>query len=196
VNLPNILTLARIFLVPVLVVVILTRFDGKEVVALSIFWVAVLTDWLDGYLARKRHQVTVLGMLLDPIADKILISGAFISLVEMHEVSGWLVTVIIAREFAVDGLRMVAATRGVTIAASRLGKMKMVAETTTISVVLLGTRFLGVFVFVGHVLLWIAMAVAVGSGVDYFVRYYRKVQLRGAVTDSPVTSGQKTESDA
>jgi len=193
VNLPNILTLARIFLVPVLVVVILTRFEGKEVVALAIFLVAALTDWLDGYLARKRRQVTVLGMLLDPIADKILISGAFISLVEMHEVSGWLVTVIIAREFAVDGLRMVAATRGVTIAASRLGKMKMVAETTTISVVLLGTKFLGVFIFVGHVLLWITMAVAVGSGIDYFVRFYRKVQSTGFAAKPGHSSEQTSQ---
>src|SRR5688572_13980945 len=100
-NLPTVLTLSRIFLVPILVVVILTQFPTKEIVALSIFWIAVLTDWLDGYLARKRNQITTLGMLLDPIADKILVSAVLISLVEIQVASGWLVAVIVAREFAV-----------------------------------------------------------------------------------------------
>ena len=171
-NLPTILTISRIFLVPILVVVILTKFEGKEVVALTIFWVAVFTDWLDGYLARKRNEITVMGILLDPIADKILTSAAFISLVEIKAVSGWLVAVIISREFAVDGIRMVAASQGVPIAASRLGKYKMASQVLTISVVLLGERFLGAFIVMGHVLLWCTMVIAFLSGVDYFVRYW------------------------
>ena len=177
-NLPTILTLSRIFLVPFLVVVILTKFDGKEIVGLTIFWIAVATDWLDGYLARRNHQITTLGMLLDPIADKILISASFISLVEIHEASGWLVTVIIAREFAVDGLRMIAAKEGLAIAASRLGKYKMGSQVATISVVLLGQRFLGAFTFFGHVLLWCTMVIALLSGVDYFVRFWSKLPSR------------------
>lgn len=184
-NLPTILTLSRIFLVPILVVVILTRFATKEIVALSIFWIAVLTDWLDGYLARKRNQITTLGMLLDPIADKILVSAVLISLVEIQVASGWLVAVIVAREFAVDGLRMVAAEQGIAIAASKLGKYKMASQVMTISVVLLGERFLGNFVKFGHVLLWGTMILAVLSGVDYFVRFYTLVIRRSPEPTEP-----------
>lgn len=175
-NLPTILTLSRIFLVPFLVMVILTKFAGKEIVALTIFLVAVLTDWLDGYLARKRGEITVLGMLLDPIADKILVSAVFISLVEINAASGWLVAVIISREFAVDGLRMVALQRGIAIAASRLGKYKMVSQVATISAALVGERFLGPFIKVRDILLWATMVIAVLSGVEYFVRFWGLLQ--------------------
>ena len=186
-NLPNVLTILRIFLVPILVVVILTKFDGKEVVALAIFWIAAFTDALDGYLARRNQQITNLGKLLDPIADKILVSAAFISLVEIGAVKSWLVAVIVAREFAVDGLRMMAANQRLVISASRLGKLKMASQTLTISVVLLGVRYLGHFVFVGHVLLWITMAISVLSGVDYFVRFWK------VLSESPQDDGAPPE---
>ncbi|MFN7971963.1 MAG: CDP-diacylglycerol--glycerol-3-phosphate 3-phosphatidyltransferase [Acidobacteriota bacterium] len=179
-NLPTILTISRIFLVPFLVMVILTKFAGKEIVALAIFLVAVLTDWLDGYLARKRGEITVLGMLLDPIADKILVSAVFISLVEIGAASGWLVAVIISREFAVDGLRMVAIQRGIAIAASRLGKYKMASQVVTIAVALLGERYLGGFIKVRDVLLWATMVIAVVSGAEYFVRFWGLLRGGGA----------------
>ena len=121
-NLPNALTLVRIVLVPLLVVVLLTEFEGrrifgiaKELVGAAIFAVASITDWLDGYLARRRRQVTWLGQTLDPIADKLLTSAAFISLVQLDLAPAWMVAIIIGREFAITGLRSLAHARGFTI---------------------------------------------------------------------------------
>src|SRR6188474_733098 len=121
-NLPNSLTLVRMVLVPLLVVVLLTEFEGrqvfgisKELVAAAIFGVASITDWLDGYLARRRRQVTWLGQVLDPIADKLLTSAAFISLVQLGLAPAWMVALIISREFAITGLRSLAYTKGITI---------------------------------------------------------------------------------
>src|SRR5690349_16781853 len=128
-NLPNSLTLIRMFLVPLLVVVLLTEFDGprilgvsKEVVGAAIFAVASVTDWLAGYPARRRKQVTRLGQMMDPIADKLLTSAAFISLVQLGAAHAWMVALIIGREIAVTWLRSIAHAKGVTIPASRLGK--------------------------------------------------------------------------
>src|SRR5688572_10638423 len=143
-NLPNTLTLARIVLVPLLVVVFLTSFEGHLVLGLPkgtaaalIFGVASITDWLDGYLARRRKQITVLGQLLDPIADKLLTTAAFVSLVQLDLARAWMVAVIIGRELAVTGLRSVAHSRGVVIPASGLGKLKMVAQVVSILALML-----------------------------------------------------------
>jgi CDP-diacylglycerol--glycerol-3-phosphate 3-phosphatidyltransferase len=175
-NLPNALTLFRIFLVPFLVVVLLTKFAGREFVGLGIFLVAAITDFLDGWLARRRNQTTRLGALLDPIADKLLMSAAFISLVEMDpsHVPAWMVVIVIGREFAVSGLRSIAAQQGVTIAASPLGKGKMVSQVIAISLLILGYE-LGQFRVVGTVALWAVMLFALASGVDYFVKFSRAV---------------------
>src|SRR5687767_4164716 len=132
-NLPNSLTLLRIFLVPFLVVVLLTKFDGKEYVGLAIFLIAAFTDFFDGYFARRLKKVTRLGMLLDPLADKLLISAALISLVEIGLAPAWMIVIIIGREFAVSGLRSIAAQQGVTIAASPLGKGKMISQVVAIA---------------------------------------------------------------
>src|SRR6476469_8565139 len=132
-NLPNSLTLFRIFLVPFLVVVLLTKFSGREYAGLAIFLVAAITDFFDGFIARRRNQITRLGVLLDPIADKLLMSAAFISLVELQYAKAWMVVIIIGREFAVSGLRAIAATQGVAIPASPLGKSKMVSEVVAVS---------------------------------------------------------------
>src|SRR3990170_4785040 len=170
-NLPNALTLFRIFLVPFLVVVLLTKFTGREFVALAIFLVAAITDFFDGWIARRRNQTTRLGALLDPIADKLLMSAAFISLVEMDptHVPAWMVVIIIGREFAVSGLRSIAAQQGVTIAASPLGKGKMVTQVIAISLLILGYE-LGQFRVVGTVALCAVMLFALASGVDYFAK--------------------------
>src|SRR2546421_12287169 len=145
-NLPNSLTVARIFLVPLLVVVLLTKFDGrvvfgipKEIVGAAIFGLGSITDWADGYLARRRKQITALGQVIDPLADKLLTSAAFISLVQMGMAPAWMVAVIIGREFAVTGLRSLTYARGVAIPASRLGKVKMVAQGGAILALLLST---------------------------------------------------------
>lgn len=176
VNLPNSLTLFRIFLVPFLVVVLLTKFQGKEYVGLGIFLLAAVTDFFDGYIARRRNQITRLGTLLDPIADKLLMSAAFISLVELGLARAWMVVIIIGREFAVSGLRAIASQQGVTIAASPLGKTKMISQVIAIAILILGYQ-LGEFHFIGTVALWIVMVFALASGVDYFVKFTRAVLM-------------------
>ena len=175
-NLPNALTLFRIFLVPFLVVVLLTKFTGREFVGLGIFLVAAITDFFDGWLARRRNQTTRLGALLDPIADKLLMSAAFISLVEMDpkHVPAWMVVIIIGREFAVSGLRSIASQQGVTIAASPLGKGKMVSQVIAISLLILGYE-LGELRVTGTVALWAVMIFALVSGIDYFIKFARAV---------------------
>jgi CDP-diacylglycerol---glycerol-3-phosphate 3-phosphatidyltransferase len=183
-NLPNSLTLLRIFMVPLLVVVLLTKFDGREFVGLAIFLLAAITDFFDGWIARRRNQTTRLGALLDPIADKLLMSAAFISLVEIDpaHVPAWMVVIIIGREFAVSGLRSIAAQQGVTIAASSLGKGKMVSQVVAISLLILGYE-LGQFRVIGTVALWAVVLFALASGVDYFVKFAKAILL-----DQPTSS--------
>jgi CDP-diacylglycerol--glycerol-3-phosphate 3-phosphatidyltransferase len=174
-NLPNALTLARIVLVPLLVVVLLTKFEGhmilgvpKSYVAAGIFGLASLTDWLDGYLARRRQQVTVLGQLLDPVADKLLISAALISLVQLGVAPAWMAAIIIGRELAVTGLRGVAQTRGLIMPASPLGKIKMGGEVVAILLLILGQEWGAGAVWIGQIALWFVLAVALWSAVEYY----------------------------
>jgi len=174
VNLPNALTLLRIFLVPFLVVVLLTKFEGREIVALAIFLVATATDFFDGWLARRRGEITTLGALLDPIADKLLISAAFISLVEVGLVPAWMVVVVVGREFAVTGLRSIAAGQGVVISASAWGKAKMATQITAISLLILSERFEW-FVRPGKVALWIVVVIAIVSGAQYFRLFVKRI---------------------
>jgi CDP-diacylglycerol--glycerol-3-phosphate 3-phosphatidyltransferase len=181
INLPNAITAVRIFLVPLLVVVLLTNFEGrlifgvrKELIGAAIFALASITDWLDGYLARRRKQVTAFGQMIDPIADKLLTSAAFISLIQMGLAPAWMVAVIIGRELAVTTLRSIAYARGVVIPASQLGKVKMVAQVVAILALILGEeerlRPLGV---VGYAALWVVVATALVSAVDYYRRFSR-----------------------
>lgn len=174
VNLPNALTALRIFLVPILVVVLLTRAEHHLFLGAGIFGLAVLTDYLDGYLARRRNQVTKVGILLDPLADKLLTAAAFLSLVELDAVPAWMVMIIIGREFLVTGLRNVAAGRGVLIPASPLGKGKMVAQVVCIFLLLLGRRY-AVLQPAALVSLWVVVVLALVSGVDYFRMFWREV---------------------
>jgi CDP-diacylglycerol---glycerol-3-phosphate 3-phosphatidyltransferase len=176
INLPNGLTLLRIFLVPFLVVVLLTKFDGRETVGLLIFLTAVATDFLDGWFARRRSEITTLGALLDPIADKLLISAAFISLVELGLAPAWLVVVVIGREFAVSGLRSIASERGIVISASAWGKAKMATQIGAVSLLILALRH-DVFALPGRIALWLVVAVALVSGTEYFMRFLRRIML-------------------
>ena len=176
-NLPNILTVARIVLVPFLMVVLLTRFEGelifgvaKEIVGAAIFGIAAFTDWLDGYLARRRSQVTQLGQLMDPVADKLLITAALVSLVQMEMASAWMVAVILGRELAITVLRSVAYARGVTIPASPLGKLKMGTQVLAILLLILG-RQVWVFWIVGQIALWVVLTTALWSAFDYYRRF-------------------------
>lgn len=187
-NLPNTLTLGRMFLVPLLVVVLLTEFEGRRILGVSkelagavIFAVASITDWLDGYLARRRRQVTWLGQMLDPIADKLLTCFAFISLVQLGLAQAWMIALIIGREFAITALRSLAYTKGITIPASPLGKIKMASQVTAILLLILGGGPLPWLAPAGYVALWVVMIAAIVSAVDYYRRF--QVMLSAHVTD-------------
>jgi CDP-diacylglycerol---glycerol-3-phosphate 3-phosphatidyltransferase len=181
INLPNALTATRIFLVPLLVVVLLTNFEGrlifgmrKELIGAAIFGLASITDWLDGYLARRRKQVTTLGQMIDPIADKLLTSAAFVSLIQMGLAPAWMVAVIIGRELAVTTLRSIAYARGIVIPASPLGKVKMAAQVVAILALILGEEErLQPLGMLGYVALWIVVATALISAADYYRRFSR-----------------------
>ncbi len=189
-NLPNYITTVRIFAVPLLIWILSSSyFRGKhgeqELLASAVFILASVTDGLDGYLARKRGQVTTLGMLLDPLADKLLIAGAFISLVQFAPkiVSAWIAVLIIAREFLVTGLRSIAAQEGFTIQASDVGKFKMVVQIVSVVAVILAHRWdywlIGSFIFPVHVIavtaVWFMVAVSLFSAGDYFYAFWSKV---------------------
>jgi len=176
-NLPNSLTVTRICLVPLLVVVLLTKFEGRqilgvptEIVGAAIFGLASLTDWADGYLARRRKQITPFGQFIDPLADKLLTLAALVSLVQMDLAPAWMVAVILGRDFAVTALRSLSYARGVGIPASPLGKIKMVAQVVAILALILshGRRE---FFTIGQAALWIAVLTALVSAVDYFRRF-------------------------
>jgi CDP-diacylglycerol--glycerol-3-phosphate 3-phosphatidyltransferase len=186
-NIPNLLTILRIFFVPLLVAALVQEnwftlrvhdtVITNEWLALAIFWAAAATDLLDGYLARRWRQVTTIGTLLDPIADKLLISAALISLVQVHAVAAWMVVLIVGREFAVSGLRSIAAAEGYTIKASDLGKTKMVSQVAAVSCLLLSTRHES-FVLPGKVLMWGVVFFAIASAISYFHKFWRKIDHR------------------
>jgi CDP-diacylglycerol--glycerol-3-phosphate 3-phosphatidyltransferase len=204
-NLPNSLTILRIFFVPVLIVVLLTRSPNVElwgvpvhfeVWGVLILLTAAATDWADGYFARRRFEETTLGILLDPIADKLLISAAFVSLVDMQLVPAWMVVIIIGREFTVLGLRNIASAEGFTIKASILGKTKMVLQVCAVAVLIAGA---------GHsslkrlsvVLLWLVVISALVSAAQYFWKFWS--QLDGRIKQRrklSMLAAQKKSEDA
>src|SRR5256885_17090833 len=176
-NLPNSLTLTRICLVPLLVVVLLTKFEGRqilgvpiEIVGAAIFGLASLTDWADGYFARRRKQITPFGQFVDPLADKLLTLAALVSLVQMDLAPAWMVAAIVGRDFAVTALRSLSYERGVAIPASPLGKIKMVAQVVAILALILSHGRPEFFV-IGQAALWVAVLTALASAVDYFRRF-------------------------
>ncbi|HEY1497190.1 MAG TPA: CDP-diacylglycerol--glycerol-3-phosphate 3-phosphatidyltransferase [Candidatus Solibacter sp.] len=182
-NLPNALTILRIFFVPLLVAALVQENVGFQIgtvkvtnewLSLAIFLVAAATDLLDGYLARRWKQVTTIGTLLDPIADKLLVSAALISLVQVRSLPGWMAVMIIGREFAVSGLRSIAAAEGYTIKASDLGKTKMFCQVVAISVMLLAVRHPALRT-AGLALMWGVVFFAMASAVSYFSKFWHKV---------------------
>jgi len=182
-NVPNAITLLRIFFVPFLVALLVQEgfqvsvgpwHMSNEMIALGIFIVAASTDFIDGYLARRWNQITTVGMLLDPIADKLLISAALVALVQVHRVPGWMAVVLIGREFAVSGLRSIAASEGYTIAAGELGKSKMAVQVAAIILVLFSAEF-PVYEGAARVCLWGSIVFALASAAQYFRLFWRKV---------------------
>jgi len=177
-NLPNSLTVTRIFLVPLLVVVLLTKFEGRqilgvptELVGAAIFAIASLTDWADGFLARRRKQVTPLGQLMDPLADKLLTLAALLSLVHMNLAPTWMVGVIVGRELAVQTLRSLVFARGAAMPASWMGKVKMIAQVVAILALILSHGTVQILMWIGQAGLWVAVITAVASAADYFRRF-------------------------
>jgi CDP-diacylglycerol---glycerol-3-phosphate 3-phosphatidyltransferase len=181
VNLPTQLTLGRICLVPLVVVFLISTDSIHALLAAILFAAAAVTDWLDGLIARRRGQVTTLGKLLDPVADKVLVAAALISLVQVGKVDAWIVVIIIGREFAVTGLRSVSAAQGLVIAASDLAKYKTFSQYLAVTLLILEKNVpVGIeaeYVYLSRGMLWAALILTVFSGIDYFVRFYRGTDL-------------------
>jgi len=175
VNGPLALTYLRILAVPVLVILLLSNFRGYHIAAFAVFLLATLTDMLDGFWARRKKQITVLGQLLDPTADKLLVVSALICLVGTGAVPAWMAVIIIGREIAVTGFRAMASAKGIHIPASALGKIKMILETGTIGLLLLGEGILGGLYVLSRVGLWLTVAAALISAAEYYRRYGRTV---------------------
>ena len=171
-NLPNVLTLLRILAVPVVVVALLDGTPNGDMLAAVVFALAALTDGLDGYIARSRDSVTTFGKLMDPLADKLLITAALISLVSLDRLPAWVAMVIIAREFAITGLRSIAADRGVVIAASWMGKVKTVLQIAAVfALIIFNPAPLWV-----DILMYLALAATVISGFDYFFGLRKRIE--------------------
>ena len=165
-NLPNKLTTLRMILIVPCVICMILGGDGNlRFLALAIFVIASITDWLDGYLARKNHLVTNFGKFMDPLADKLLVSAAMICLVELGRLPAWIVIIIISREFAISGFRLIASDNGIVIAASWWGKFKTTAQ--MIMIILLIADLGGVFAVLEQIFIWLALALTVVSLVDY-----------------------------
>jgi CDP-diacylglycerol---glycerol-3-phosphate 3-phosphatidyltransferase len=178
-NLSISLTLLRIFFVPLLVVLLLTKGENLDLWAVGVFLLAAATDLLDGYLARRRRQVTTMGTLLDPVADKLLTCSAFISLVELGLIPAWMVVIIVGRELAVSGLRAIASAEGFVIRASELGKTKMVLQVFAITAIVLGHHFAALTGYhAGIVLVWLVMLFAVVSAGQYTWSFWKNLEAR------------------
>lgn len=173
VNLPNVLTLARILLVPVLVVALLDETPNGDTIAAIVFAIAAVTDGLDGYIARSRESITTFGKVMDPIADKLLIAAALISLVSLDRVAAWVAMVIIGREFAVSALRIAAGAQGVVISASLLGKAKTILQIGMVMALIASGDSDAAWV---QALVYTAVALTVVSGADYFLNVRKRIE--------------------
>jgi CDP-diacylglycerol---glycerol-3-phosphate 3-phosphatidyltransferase len=194
VNLPNYITLTRIAAIPLLIWILCSpRFSDsngeREILASTVFILASITDGIDGYLARKRGQITTMGMLLDPLADKLLIAAAFVTLVQFNPalVPAWMAVVIIGREFLVSGLRSIAASEGFTIQASELGKFKMLVQIISVVAVILARRWhqwpLGsVYIFpvywIAWIAIWFMVLLSLVSAADYFIAFWSRIDRK------------------
>jgi CDP-diacylglycerol---glycerol-3-phosphate 3-phosphatidyltransferase len=194
VNLPNYITLTRIASIPLLIWILCSsRFSSehgeKELLASTVFILASITDGIDGYLARKRGQITTMGMLLDPLADKLLIAAAFVTLVQFNPalVPAWMAVVIIGREFLVSGLRSIAASEGFTIEASELGKFKMLVQIISVVAVILAHRWhewplFSFYIFpvywIAFLAIWFMVLLSLVSAVDYFIAFWSRIDRK------------------
>ena len=172
-NLPNTLTVLRILLVPVMVVALTSELPGGSAIAAGVFAAAAITDGLDGYIARSRQSITTFGKVMDPVADKLLIAAALISLVSLDRLAAWVAMVIIAREFAVSGLRIAAGQQGVVIPASMLGKVKTIVQVAAVLALIAVDDTRQVWV---QALVYAMVLLTVASGADYFLNFRRTIE--------------------
>jgi CDP-diacylglycerol--glycerol-3-phosphate 3-phosphatidyltransferase len=172
-NIPNALTLVRILLVPVLIVALTGEVPGGSAVAAAVFALAALTDGLDGYIARSRQSITTFGKVMDPVADKLMIAAALISLVSLNKLAPWVAMVIIAREFAVSGLRIAAGQQGVVIPASGLGKVKTIVQVAAVLALIAAPDYKDAWV---QALVYAMVLITIVSGADYFLNFRRKLE--------------------
>ena len=166
-NTPNKLTIARMIIVPFLVIFLLTGWGGEanRYISLTLFVVASVTDWFDGYLARKNNLVTNFGKLMDPLADKLLVCSAMICMIDLKRLPAWFVIIIIAREFIISGFRLIAAENGIVIAANYWGKFKTASQ--MIMIILLILHFDGIFVILEQIFIWLSLALTIISLITY-----------------------------
>ena len=198
-NLPNYITLTRIFSIPVLIWLLTTKrivgaHGEQELIASAVFILASITDGIDGYLARRRGQITTMGILLDPLADKLMIAAAYITLVQInpHIVPAWMAVIIIGREFLVSGLRSIAASEGFTIEASDLGKSKMVVQIVSVVAAILnhrwdewtipGTTWVFPVDLIAHFAIWFMVVLSLASAADYFYGFWSKIDRQVSKT--------------
>lgn len=188
-SLPNLLTYARVLSIPVILFTLTAPVSGSSYnIAFVLFGLASITDYLDGILARRHNQVTSVGKLLDPLADKLLTSGVLIMLVGLGKLSGWVVFLVIGREMIITGLRSIAATHGLVLDASRMGKNKMISQIVAILFLLLYVPGINGFLDgVGTLSLWVAVVLGYWSAADYFIDFYHKaVSLKAAPEPSEI----------
>ena len=166
-NTPNKLTIARMIIVPFLVIFLLTGWGGEanRYISLTLFVVASVTDWFDGYLARKNNLVTNFGKFMDTLADKLLVCSAMICMIDLKRLSAWFVIIIIAREFIISGFRLIAAENGIVIAANYWGKFKTASQ--MIMIILLILHFDGIFVILEQIFIWLSLALTIISLITY-----------------------------
>lgn len=177
-NTPNKLTVARMIMVPFLVIFMLTGWGGEanRYISFGIFAVAIITDWFDGYLARKNNLVTNFGKFMDPLADKLLVCSALICLIEMKRLEAWVVIVIIAREFIISGFRLIAAENGVVIAANYWGKFKTVSQ--MIMIILLILNLGGIWSVIEKIFVWLSVALTVISLLTYILQNRKVLSMQ------------------
>ncbi len=174
---PNSLTLFRVGAVPLLIILLLFDNPACSILAALVFSAAAVTDYFDGYVARRYDLVSNLGKIMDPLADKLLVSSAFIMMISLGRVPAWMICIIIGRELAVTGLRNIVTERGEDVAASGLGKLKTGLQIAAAIPLLIHYTFLGInFHLIGYFLLWAALLATLGSGVDYFIRFRRLLE--------------------
>ena len=181
-SLPNALTVFRILLVPVLVAALLSEGPGGDELAAGVFVIASITDALDGWIARRRSAESAFGKLMDPLADKLLVTAALVALVSLDRLAAWVAMVIIAREFAVSGLRIAAGQQGVVIPASMLGKAKTIVQVAAVLALIAAHDHTDAWV---QSLVYLMVVITVASGADYFLNFRRRLEEAGRDRSSP-----------